>query len=239
MFKSLLVLAFVLVLAVPVRAQLSFETLVHDFGGITEGAMATYTFTFSNEGTAPLKLRSVQPSCGCTAPTFTTEAVAPGGKGEIVIAFNSQGRPGPFRKSIRVTADAGEETVKETLYITGDVASEGISAVTGASQGNVIFDSDAFDLGSVVSDQQTSHVFRMQHTGAKPLRITEAKSYPDGLHIVYPTTPVFADDLVDIRVTVPAGADGALDYAVVLMTDDDEQPTKSLRLTGRVTGVSQ
>ena len=240
MLKSLFTLAAVAVLlAVPARAQLSFSTTTHDFGGITEGAMATYTFTFTNEGAVPLKLRSVRPSCGCTAPTFTTEAVAPGETGEIVIAYNSQGRPGPFRKSIEVTAEAGDTTAEETLYITGDVARETISATTGVPQGNVIFDTDAFDLGPVVTDQQVTHVFRMQHAGTKPIRITEAKSYPAGLRIVYPTTPVFADDLVSIRVTVPPGTSGDLDYAVVLTTDDDAQPTKSLRLTGTAAGVSQ
>ena len=239
MMKSLLVLAVAVLLAVPARAQLSFATSTHDFGAITEGAMATYTFSFTNEGAVPLKLRSVRPSCGCTAPTFTTDAVAPGESGEIVIAYNSQGRPGAFRKSIQVTAEAGDTTVDETLYITGDVESVGISAVTGSTQGNVLFDTDAFDLGPVVADQQVTHVFKMQHVGTKPIRISEAKSYPEGLRIIYPTTPVFADDLVSIRVTVPAGTSGDIDYAVVLMTDDDAQPTKSLRLTGSAAAVTQ
>lgn len=233
MLKSLFTLAAAAVLlAVPARAQLLFSTTTHDFGDLTEGAMATYTFTFTNDGSVPLKLRSVRPSCGCTAPTFTTESVAPGETGEIVIAYNSQGRPGPFRKSIEVTAEAGDATVDETLYITGDVASATISAATGVPQGSVIFDTDAFDLGRVTSDQQRSHVFKMQHTGTKPIRITEAKSYPAGLHVVYPTTPIFAGDLVSIRVTIPDIAEGDFDYAVVLVTDDEAQPAKSLRLTG-------
>jgi hypothetical protein len=238
MLKSIFALAVAVLLAVPAQAQLSFATTTHDFGGITEGAAATHTFIFTNDGAVPLKLRSVRPSCGCTAPTFTTDAVAPGETGEIVIVYDSQGRPGPFRKSIQVTAEAGNAAVDETLYIVGDVARETISAAAGAPQGNVVFDTDAFDLGTVTSDQSVTHVFKMQHAGTKPIRITEAKSYPDGLRIVYPTTPVFADDLVSIRVTVPPGTSGDLDYAVVLTTDDDAQPTKSLRLTGTA-GVSQ
>ncbi len=239
MLKSLLVLAAAVLLAMPAHAQLTFATTTHDFGGITEGAMATYTFTFTNDGAVPLKLRSVRPSCGCTAPTFTTDSVAPGATGEIVIAYNSQGRPGPFRKSIQVTAEAGDATAEETLYITGDVARETISAAMGAPQGHVVFDTDTFDLGPIAGDQQVTHVFKMQHAGTKPIRITEAKSYPEGLRIVYPTTPVFADDLVSIRVTVPAGTTGGFDYAVVLTTDDDVQPTKSLRLTGAAAPVTQ
>lgn len=233
MLKSLLVLAVAVLLAAPAHAQLSFPATTHDFGAIQEGEKATHTFIFTNAGSTPVKLRSVRPSCGCTAPTFTTDAVTPGATGEIVVEFDSQGRPGPFRKSIRVTAEAGGTTVDETLYITGDVARETITAATGALQGNVLFDVDAFDFGPVASDRQATHVFKMQHAGTRPIRITEVKSYPDGLHIAHPTTPIFADDLVDIRVTVPAGtAAGDFDYAVVLTTDDEVQPTKSLRLTG-------
>lgn len=237
MLRFLSLVALTLLLAAPASAQLSFAVTTHDFGEIQEGLEPTHTFILTNEGQEPLKLRAVRPSCGCTTPSFTTDEIAPGATGEIVVAFDSQGRPGPFRKSIHVTAEAGGETAEETLYITGDVKRETLT--TGAAQGNVLFDADAFDVGTVAADRQVSHVFKMQHTGQRPIRITEATSHPDGLHVVYPTTPVFAGDLVDIRVTVPAGAaSGAFDYAVVLTTDDEAQPVKSLRLTGVMESTS-
>jgi hypothetical protein len=222
---------FLLLLAAPASAQLSFVTTTHDFGEIEEGVEPQHTFILTNDGSAPLTLRSVRPSCGCTTPSFTTEAIEPGKTGEIVVAFDSNGRPGPFRKSIRITAETGGEMIDETLYITGDVKQQTLAS--GVPQGSVLFDKDAFDLGTVSTDRQVSHVFKMQHAGGRPIRITEAKSYPDGLDIEVPTTPVFADDLVDVRVTVPAGAaQGAFDYAIVITTDDAQQPVKSLRLRG-------
>lgn len=228
---SLVLLALATLAALPASAQLTFTTITHDFGAVQEGAVPTYTFILTNEGNEALTLEAVRPSCGCTTPSFTTDAITPGGTGEIVVAYDSEGRPGPFRKSIRVTAEMGEETLTETLYITGTVERETITA--GVPQGNLLFDADAADLGSVPADRQTTHVFKVQHTGTRPIRITEASSVPEGLWIVYPNAPVFADDLVDLRVTLPAGAaEGAFDYAVVLTTDDEAQPTKSLRLTG-------
>lgn len=220
-----------LLLAAPASAQLSFVNTTHDFGEIEEGAQPQHTFVLTNDGSAPLTLRSVRPSCGCTAPSFTAEAIEPGDTGEVVVAFDSNGRPGPFRKSIRITAETSGEMIDETLYITGDVKRRTLAA--GVPQGSVLFDTDAFDLGTVSADRSVSHVFQMQHAGGRPIRITEAKSYPDGLDIEVPTTPVFADDLVEVRVTVPAGAtQGAFDYAIVLTTDDARQPVKSLRLRG-------
>ena len=203
MLKPLALLAFLLALAAPAHAQLSFAATTHDFGEIQEGLEPAHTFILTNEGAEPLKLRAVRPSCGCTTPSFTTDEIAPGATGEIVVAFDSQGRPGPFRKSIHVVAEAGGgATVEETLYITGDVKRESLTA--GVTQGNVLFDKDAFDFGRVAADRQVSHVFKMQHTGQRPIRITEVTSHPDGLHVIYPTTPVFAGDLVNIHVTIPA-----------------------------------
>lgn len=220
-----------LLFAAPASAQLSFVNTTHDFGEIEEGVQPRHTFILTNDGSAPLTLRSVRPSCGCTTPSFTSEAIEPGSTGEIVVAFDSNGRPGPFRKSIRVTAETSGEMIDETLYITGTVKQQTLAA--GVPQGSVLFDRDAFDLGTVSADRSVSHVFQMQHAGGRPIRITEAKSYPEGLDIEVPTTPVFADDLVDVRVTVPAGAaQGTFDYAIVLTTDDAQQPVKSLRLRG-------
>ena len=231
MLKLTSFLALLLFLAAPASAQLSFATTTHDFGAIQEGRTVAYTFVLTNRGSDPLTLRSVRPSCGCTTPSFTTAPIEPGGAGEIVVAFDSQGRPGPFRKSIGVTAMAGEKQVGETLYITGDVRQA--SLTTGAPQGNLLFDTDEHDFGPVAANRQVSHVFKVQHTGTRPIRISEATTYPGGLHVVFPDGPIFADDLVDVRVTVPAGiADGAFDYAIVLQTDDEDQPSKSLRLTG-------
>lgn len=232
MLKALLPLA-VLLLAAPASAQLGFATTTHDFGEIEEGRTVTHTFVLTNRGAEPLVLRSVRPSCGCTTPSFTTEPIEPGGAGEIVVEFDSQGRPGPFRKTIGVTAMAGEKKLNETLTITGDVQQPGLS--DGVAQGHLLFDADAHDFGPVAADQQVSHVFKVQHTGTRPIRITEAKTYPEGLRVVAPEGPIFAGDLVDVRVTVPAGiASGDFDYAVVLATDDEAQPSKSLRLTGTV-----
>ena len=229
--KLLSLVTLLLFLAVPAQAQLGFATLEHDFGKIQEGAKVTYTFVVTNRGANPLTIRSVRPSCGCTTPSFTADPIEPGGAGEIVVEFNSAGRPGPFRKSIGVMAEAGEKEVGETLYILGDVKRESLTA--GVPQGHLLFDADAHDFGAVAADAQVSHVFKVQHTGARPIKIEEVKTYPEGLHVVTPDGPIFAEDLVDIRVTVPAGAaDGDFDYAIVLKTDDEAQPTKSLRLTG-------
>lgn len=230
-----LLAAVLLLLAAPALAQgrLAFATTTHDFGEIAEGEEPTYAFSFTNEGDRPLTLRHVRPACGCTTPSFPAEAVLPGATAQIVVAYDSKGRPGVFRKAIYIVADLGnDELAEETLTITGDV--KPVALTDGARQGNAVFDAEVHDLGAVPAGRAVRHVFRMQNAGQLPLRITEARSEPEGAEIVFPNGPIFAGHLVEISVVLPGEAvQGDFDYALVLETDDAGQPAKSLRLHGR------
>ena len=75
---------------------------VKSFGKITEGQTLHVSFRFKNTGDKPLIIRSVRPSCGCTAADPPKEPVAPGAEGTIKASFNSQGREGMNSKDIYV-----------------------------------------------------------------------------------------------------------------------------------------
>ncbi|MCB9245070.1 MAG: DUF1573 domain-containing protein [Flavobacteriales bacterium] len=100
-------------------AKIQFEKTQHDFGTIKEGTQATVSFMFTNTGSTPLVLNSVQASCGCTTPKWTKEPIAPGATGEVTAIYNSKGRPGNFTKTITVKHN-GEGAV-EYLTIRGFV----------------------------------------------------------------------------------------------------------------------
>ncbi len=88
------------------KPELKFETEVHDFGTIKEGTQAKIDFKFANIGKEALILSSVNASCGCTTPSYTKEPVKKGEKGTVTAVYNSQGRPGPFTKTITVNSNA-------------------------------------------------------------------------------------------------------------------------------------
>jgi len=69
-------------------------------GRITEGDSFFHTFNFKNTGNLPLKIISVNASCGCTTPKWTTEIIQPGKKGFIRVKFDSKGKEGKLQKSI-------------------------------------------------------------------------------------------------------------------------------------------
>jgi Protein of unknown function (DUF1573). len=75
---------------------------VQNFGRIAEGQNLDVSFRFKNTGDKPLIIRSVRPSCGCTAADPPKEPIAPGAEGVIKATFNSQGREGMNKKDIYV-----------------------------------------------------------------------------------------------------------------------------------------
>ncbi len=94
--------------AIPIELQPTLEKkplMVFDqksvyLGRIKEGDSLFHTFHFRNRGNLPLKIISVNVSCGCTSTKWSKEVINPGEKGFIKIKFNSLGRIGRNSKSI-------------------------------------------------------------------------------------------------------------------------------------------
>lgn len=102
------------------QAVIHFDTKVHDFGNIQEvNGPVAYDFEFVNQGTAPILIKNVESSCGCTSPEWTKQPVLPGKKGFVKATFSPKDRPGYFDKTITVYSN-GRPAVME-LKIKGTV----------------------------------------------------------------------------------------------------------------------
>ncbi len=91
--------------------NIAFKNDSYDFGTVSEGPSAEHVFTFTNTGKEPLIIERVQPSCGCTAPDWTKEPIAPGKTGMVKATYGTQGRPGHFEKTMTVFTNAGTKLV--------------------------------------------------------------------------------------------------------------------------------
>jgi hypothetical protein len=122
--KKYLILLFWVALSAQVYAQqakapaakengpvLTFDKDTHDFGDIFQGDKVEQVFKFTNTGNEPLIITNIQVTCGCTAPEFPRNPIAPGGKGEIKIAFNSAGKMGRQNKSLPVISNSINDPV--------------------------------------------------------------------------------------------------------------------------------
>lgn len=101
-------------------AEATFNAKVHDFGTIKESdGPVSCTFEFTNTGAKPLLVIDASASCGCTRPEYPTKPIKPGKKGKIKVTFSPVGRPGAFKKTVKIKTNGKERTT--TLRITGTV----------------------------------------------------------------------------------------------------------------------
>jgi len=166
---------------------LFFKEKIHDFGEILEQqGNADYEFVFANNSGRPVRIISVQASCGCTTPAWTKEPVAPGKTGFIKASYDPKGRPGYFNKSLTVTTDLSGNPVM--LQIKGNVvdrltaAEESLSVVNG----NLKLKNNSFNLGRVYVNKETApSEFAMVNDGKEKIDFLEVVS-PAYVHVTSP-----------------------------------------------------
>lgn len=99
---------------------MDFEEVEFDFGTVEEGDTVEHTFKFTNNGEAPLIITNAQASCGCTVPSYPkNEPIAPGDTGEMVVKFNTRGKPNQQMKQVRITANtaSGKEAIRIKAFV--------------------------------------------------------------------------------------------------------------------------
>lgn len=115
--KKILSFVAVFFLALTVNAQeFKFETETIDYGKIERGSEGSRVFEFTNVGDAPLIIKDIKSTCGCTVPKRPEKPIMPGEKGQIEVSYDTK-RIGGFSKAITVYSNAKEE--RKMLKIKG------------------------------------------------------------------------------------------------------------------------
>ena len=79
------------------------DELIHDFEVIMSGPVLTHAFELRNRGNAPLEIKQVKPSCGCTIAGSYPKTIQPGESGKFPFSLASKKlNSGPFSKSIQI-----------------------------------------------------------------------------------------------------------------------------------------
>jgi hypothetical protein len=86
-------------------AALVFEKTELDLHPDLGASKVDAVFKYENKGDAPVHIKSVRPSCGCTTAALAKNDVAPGEKGEITATFNIGDRIGVQVKTVTVETD--------------------------------------------------------------------------------------------------------------------------------------
>ena len=99
--------------------RIQFDRVLHDFGEIYQEESLSIDFVFKNIGDAPLLIRSVKGSCGCTVPKWPEKVIAVGDEDVIQVTFNSGKREGKQKKLVTLVTNAIPST--KVLTIQGTV----------------------------------------------------------------------------------------------------------------------
>jgi hypothetical protein len=86
--------------------KVAFAESMFDFGDINQGDKVEHIFEFENIGNEALILSDVRTTCGCTAPEWPKEPIAPGATASVKVVFNSSGKMGIQNKVITVMSNA-------------------------------------------------------------------------------------------------------------------------------------
>jgi hypothetical protein len=95
------------------------EEGTYDFGKVKDGDVVEKSFAFKNTGEAPLVISNISASCGCTTPEWPKDPIAPGGESNIVVKFNTTGKPGQQNKTVTITANTEPSVIE--LHVKGVV----------------------------------------------------------------------------------------------------------------------
>ena len=97
------------------RSKISFKEKSWNFGDIKDGDIVNHDFKFKNIGNAPLEVKNVTATCGCTQPSFPFLPIAPGEEGVISVTFNSKGKINEQRPTVTVITNGRPSIVKLNL----------------------------------------------------------------------------------------------------------------------------
>ena len=99
--------------------RMKFNDILFEFGSITQGEKVEHTFEFVNTGNSDLVIASARGSCGCTVPEWPKEPIPPGGKSNIHVVFDSEGKVGRQHKKVTIVANTHPAT--SVIALRGEV----------------------------------------------------------------------------------------------------------------------
>lgn len=182
-----------------------------------------HAFVLSNDGTAPLVIRRIQPDCGCVLVRTPPESIEPGGSIDIKTRFDLHGRRGEQRRRITVFSNARNQP-RLVLTMIGEVVAE--AAVT----------PDRLFWGNISGDREEQREALVEFSGVGNAVVTGVLSGHPGFE---------ADiDIVDIGQTYrliwrtdPSLAPQRFDFNSTIRTDHPRYPELTLRMSGRITAA--
>ena len=111
------------VAAGPAVPKLTCDEPKFVFGEMSNDRDVIHPFVIRNVGEAPLLIRNVRTSCGCTTTEITSKEIPAGGESRITAKFSLRGRSGPQEKNIYIESN-DPQTPTFSLQLAGTATIE-------------------------------------------------------------------------------------------------------------------
>jgi hypothetical protein len=209
--------------------KIQFKEETWDFGKVKQGEILTHEFVFKNIGEAPLSIRKVRTSCGCTAALVSEQKVAPGKEGQIQVTFNSGGYGAKVAKSIYVDSD---DPVRPNVELTI------VAEIDIPPQPKIEIDRYNLDLGLLLEGEDLQSKIIIKNVGELELSVDcskeKASFFGGGKPVSFPLK-IAAGKSVEVEVRVPPqNKMGLIREYVLVHSNDPVRSTVSLYLSGYI-----
>jgi len=208
------------------QPRANYKEKTWDFGKIKQGDTLTHEFVFKNEGDAPLVIKRVSTSCGCTAALASEENIGPGKEGRIKASFNSRGYTGRIVKYVYVESNDADGPRRE-LSLSAEIDVP--------PQPRIELSSYNIDMGISLQGQETSTLMGIKNVGDLELSIEiahpEFKFLVNGKPAAFPLK-IAAGKELGLEVRLPtANKAGALREYVLIKSNDPVKSTLSFYIS--------
>lgn len=210
----------------------------HDFGVFAEDTgLVTCSFRYTNVGDEPLVIISAQANCGCTTPQYQREALAPGDTASIAVSYNPAGRPGRFKKKIKLRVN--DETVSPTLYVSGVViaSAETIALNYPVDAGSLQLNNTIAMIGEVTNKRGKSAFINAYNITADTLKPT-ITNVPEYLSVSFSPKEVAPGEQVAIGIyfnSFGCNKWGIVSDTITLLPNGNDSIKVNLDVTANIT----
>lgn len=218
---------------------LRFIQDVYDFGPVSErSGDLKHRFSFVNDGSGPLWLNSVQPSCACTTPEWSHDSIFPGDTGYVDVSYSTYARPGDFSKTIGIYPNTPQGviiiTIKGEVYLPND---DSEAANQRMYFGDLRFAEGYISADPIFNNQVDTFTARLVNSGAQTVNILEVSKLPKYIRLQNVPESVEPGETALMKVIVDGSKIGKWGYVsdqIVLLSDDPIIAPKGLSVVANV-----
>ena len=192
------------------------------------GSEISTTFSFTNEGNAPLHIQKLDSDCGCVATNTSSDKIAPSGTGEIRVAVDRD--VGGFSQNVFVyTNDPATPIMR--LEVSGVI----VPAVSYPKK---------IELGQLEKGENVSKKITFTNNLKDAVEITEHTVSNKGIAITLPKTSILTGESMECEAVLTVSDVGLFSEALtitaqaqeVLPGTDSKELEMSIQFQGRVLG---